>query len=984
MNNENLQLDQGGWMDEEASKHFASNLDDIINAIGIGMWDWDLVKGKIIHSGQLEWLAGYKKGEMPGGDISARDLLIHPDDRESADATIEACRVGKISNYEVEFRIRCKDGSVKWVQDRGAVASRDKDGMATRIVGMFYDVNRFKQTEESLTEKMRMLDIAAGLSGLGTVEFNVESGVLSFDNEFTKMFGYKPEELPKTSEGIYIFIHPDDVFVLQEGLGTYIAGGEKNYSQQLRILHKDGHYVWIMVTARITEWDQNDKAKRIVVGCLNVDKLIRAEQAAQKALEEERRNSETMFNVNPYMSLIIGTSFELIDCNPATLRYFGYSDKTTFTEDFVTIMQSVIPEYQPDGAKSIPFSERARYTIKHGFLEFETTLLLNESYIPMNIIMKRINFKDQFALAVYLVDVTNVKQTENLLRLQDKLLHVVNDIASRLMETELEVFDETLKDSLRRLGSELDVERVYVWKNEEIDGTLHAKRLCAWSGVSAGQYDVTDFKYETVSPDWQQNLLKMKGINELTDSIDGEVGKFLKAQNVKSLLVIPIELRGRFWGFLGFDDCENMKRVFTESEERVMRSAGMLIAAAVLRNEMMESLVAAKEAALESTRAKSNFLSRMSHEIRTPMNAIIGMTGIAGKSNDIDHIHYCIDKIDKASYQLLDIINDVLDMSKIEANKLEINNQPFDLRKTVEHVYDVVNVKMEEKHIDLSIDYKSSFERKVCSDDLRISQVLINLLSNAAKFTPEHGNVSVSISHSSAEDGKSKLHVEVKDSGIGISDEEKERLFNAFEQADGSTTRKYGGTGLGLAICKSITNMMGGDIWIQSEVGKGSNFIFEIMFEWGELLSTEESIQALAAHKNIIPTNDWSEKTILLVEDIDINREIIKAILDDTGVKIRMAIDGIDGIEVFESEEGEFDLILMDMQMPRLDGLDATRQIREIEKAEGIARVPIIAMTANAFREDVEKCLAAGMDGHLAKPIDTMEMIATLSQYLSA
>ncbi len=528
-----------------------------------------------------------------------------------------------------------------------------------------------------------------------------------------------------------------------------------------------------------------------------------------------------------------------------------------------------------------------------------------------------------------------------------------------------------------------------------------------------------------------------------------------------------------------------------------------------LQKQLEEAIVTAEEA----SRAKSDFLSRMSHEIRTPMNAIIGMTRIGMGSGDPGRKQYCLEKIDVASANLLELINQILDMSKIEANKLELVSADFDFEKLLSDICTVIGVRVGEKSQDLTVEFENDFSSWFVGDEVRISQVVTNLLSNAVKFTPEGGVIAVKTKLMERDEESSVLRVSVTDTGIGVTPEQEERIFNSFEQADGGTSRKYGGTGLGLAICKKLVNMMGGDIWVESEYGKGSSFVFTLRLKnsphKGEKnrLSAEVDKSALrvlviddaqevreyfqhilggfgiacdlaengyqavtlarqsagrgAAYnvifvdwkmpgmdgmetarrvkeeiggdplvimvssvewamiqeearqigitrfvaKPLFPSaifnaindlmrvekaeavsfgeqlGDLSGKTILLAEDVEINREIVLSLLDGTGVSVDTAENGLEALRQFRDNPDRYDLIFMDVQMPEMDGLETTARIRALDLPRAKA-VPIIAMTANVFKEDVDKCLAAGMNDHISKPIDLQELRQKMDKYI--
>ena len=402
--------------------------------------------------------------------------------------------------------------------------------------------------------------------------------------------------------------------------------------------------------------------------------------------------------------------------------------------------------------------------------------------------------------------------------------------------------------------------------------------------------------------------------------------------------------------------------------------------------KMQKELEKASKAAEAASIAKSEFLSRMSHEIRTPMNAIIGMTQIAQNSGDEERIKNCLNKIDSASKHLLALINDILDISKIEANKLELQYEVFDLGKCIDNIRSMIAIKVEERKQIFSLSVSESLPKYVIGDELRLTQVIINLLGNAIKFTPEAGTISLNVAGNSRENEECVLEVSVKDSGIGVTPEHQKKLFTPFEQGDGSITREYGGTGLGLAICKNIVELMGGGIWMDSVIGQGSTFAFTVVMQIAGDAEHEQIREVKSKHRRdqeaaIANVNDLERFTTLLVEDVDINREIVFAILEDTQIKIETAENGARAVEMFTADPEKYDIILMDLQMPVMDGIEATRRIRQmdLEKAKSI---PIVAMTANAFKEDVDKCRDAGMNDHIAKPIDSRLLMEKLANHL--
>lgn len=408
----------------------------------------------------------------------------------------------------------------------------------------------------------------------------------------------------------------------------------------------------------------------------------------------------------------------------------------------------------------------------------------------------------------------------------------------------------------------------------------------------------------------------------------------------------------------------------------VLCSLGVVLM--LILSYMLVHIQSAKMRSEEESQSKSSFLARMSHEMRTPMNAIIGITNIAKKSNDINEISTYLDKIDNSANHLLGVINDVLDMSKIESGKMELSDSVFRFNDMLDQVLTIIRFKLDEKNQNLNVQIDEDVPAFVSADRQRLAQVITNLLSNANKFTPDGGNIELSVSKIEDHEDKCKLQIAVEDDGIGISKEQQSRLFQSFEQANNSISRRYGGTGLGLVISRNIINLMNGEIWIESEQGEGARFIFTIEIGVGADQIDEHNKED---NSDIDVTDLFAGKHILLADDIEINREIIIALLSETGVVIDCVENGQEACDVFAKNPDYYDLIFMDVHMPEMDGYEATRTIRAMKTAKAQS-IPIIAMTADVFSEDVQKSLLAGMNDHVGKPINIDIVIAKMKRYL--
>jgi signal transduction histidine kinase/CheY-like chemotaxis protein len=387
--------------------------------------------------------------------------------------------------------------------------------------------------------------------------------------------------------------------------------------------------------------------------------------------------------------------------------------------------------------------------------------------------------------------------------------------------------------------------------------------------------------------------------------------------------------------------------------------------------ERTAQLQEAKRSAEGATQAKSEFLASMSHEIRTPMNAVNGLTYLALQAGPEPRLRDYLLKIRRSSEHLLGIINDILDFSRIEAGRMNIEHVPFMLDEVLEHVTGLITEKAASKQLAVNIEVEPGLSPRLIGDPLRLGQVLLNFANNAVKFTTR-GTISIRITTVGTPGEEALLRFEVSDTGIGLNAEQSARLFRSFEQAHASTTREYGGSGLGLAISKRLAELMGGEVGVASTPGVGSTFWFTARVG---IVPADE-----AAPVTTLPASDPTSiagARVLLVEDNEINREVATEMLQAFGLVIDLASDGAQAVDRVRHQP--YDIVLMDMQMPVMDGLGATRAIRRLS---GMQTLPIVAMTANAMAADRERCLAAGMNDHIAKPIDPQRLLATLLQWI--
>ena len=660
-----------------------------------------------------------------------------------------------------------------------------------------------------------------------------------------------------------------------------------------------------------------------------------------RSMEEIRLAEERMRLVIDNMPLVSNfrdRDCNILECNEEAVKMFELKDKNEYLERFFELS----PSFQPDGSCS---REKIKILTSQAFetgqLHFKWTYQkLDGEPMPCDVTMLRVKWHGQEQVLTFARDLREYYREQENARIMEQRLKAMLDASPLLCA----IFDENFiitevnQEAANLLG--LNHKDEYVDRFFELsplnqpDGSSSLEKSLAavHSALKTGKEHVEEWIHKTY---------------------DGEI--------------IPVEV---FLRRIKYD-----------------KKAVVIVYARDLRpqKEMLAKLEAAIEKEQATSNAKSRFLSHMSHEIRTPMNAIIGMTSIAKSTDDPKKRGDCLGKIEKASNHLLGIINQILDMSKIEADKFELYSHPFEFETMVNGVTSVLGVHIEEKQLNFVVELDKDIPQYIIADELRLAQVLTNLLTNAIKFTPNNGNIKLSInwlasnSHDHYANDYYTLLFEIADSGIGISQEQQARLFSAFEQAEAGTTRKFGGTGLGLVISRRIIEMMGGKIWVKSELGGGSKFIFAIRFGKDDIIGSDPQTDAEQPQEE--ENLSYRDCTILIVEDMEINREIIIALLESTEAKIECAENGAQAVEMFTAAPERYDLIFMDLQMPEMDGLTATRKIRglEMEKAK---LIPIVAMTANVFKEDIDECLAAGMNDHLGKPLDPDKVMKRLKKYL--
>jgi PAS domain S-box-containing protein len=852
------------------------------------------------------------------------------------------------------------------------LALSDDDGEVNEIQGIGLNVSEKLQMEKSKEEAIRTLSYAMTYAKMGSWNLDFISSELFLSKEFKALLAMDEEDPDKIpiDNFLHLYVVPEDFALVAEEFAKAIqhkenTGYETSFS--CRIITKQGWMRYLSVKGKVVdEQMQFGIAQDITFQKESENALLNSEQKFRLLAE----NSEDIISVHA----TDGTIWYL---SPSVTKVLGYE-----VDDIIgrTFDQYVHPE---DRHKFLTTEQVPAFTESLILQGTENSIIVryrvlrkDGTYIWLESIIKPILDENELVKLICTSrNITEQKIAQEKLRKKDHLLQAVSQAThSLLINTDL---NQAIVESIKALGSTAMVSRAFLFQNhfDSGSGSWLTSQTHEWTRKPADYRQNQEHMHNIpfgnitgiVEPLQQHQLF----VAYKSKETNGQLLDILDRAKVLSSVALPIFLKnGNFWGFVGFDETEE-EREWYEAEFAILRSYASSLAAAIERKQIEVELVQAKEMAESASHAKSEFMANMSHELRTPMNGIIGFTDLVLTTELQKSQRDYLQNVKKSAYGLLEIINDILDFSKIEAGKLLIDHTLFKLDEIIEETVDMLTLKAFEKKLEMLYRVDPTIPSQFLGDPVRIRQVVVNLLGNAIKFTGE-GEILVSIKKSSnsfQHEGKSfiKLAIEVRDTGIGIRREKLQKVFESFTQADTSTTRKYGGTGLGLTISRSLAELMGGQLTVESEPGKGSVFTLHLVLE---IANEQPEVQ--------LPQKALLEK-VLVVDDNATNRQLMQEIFGYFHIPADLAASGADAIAMVKAarqKKESYSLILTDHLMPEMDGITMVRELKKIMPGSNLPFVLMLSsLEKNVYQSEASR---AGINKFLSKPVKMHELYGAL------
>jgi len=856
-----------------------------------------------------------------------------------------------------EWKHRRKDGSAIW---QNVTLNKIEIDNKTRILAAVLDISAQKNSEMQLRqseEKYRL--IAENVTDVIWILNLTKKKFTYISPSIYALRGYTPEEAMQ--QDLNQTLTPESAKIVKESISERLPrflanpdeGLEKFYRKELRQPCKDGSIIWIETTTRYQLNKDNE------VEIIGVSRNIDERKKIEEKIRENESTLESITSSAQDAIIMINNDGNITFWNPAATHIFGYEESEAMGRN---LHKLIVPEkYHSDQKKAFKNFQKTGKGEAIGRTLKLVAVGKDNKEIPVSLSLSSLIIKDQWYAVGIMRDITEEKKAEEELYYLNKMQSMLMKIASDYINIPQELVNQAINNSLKELGEFVSADRAYIfdydWEKNICHNTYEWCREGIKSEIENLQNVPNDFINNWIEPHKQGKEICIENVSDLP--LEDATRKILWEQEIKSLITVPLMNMDNCIGFIGFDSVKSIHK-YSDREITLLKIFSEILVNIGNRKELDRRLVESKEEALLASKAKSEFIANMSHEIRTPMNSVIGFSELLQGTELNSFQKQYVDIILASGKGLLGIINDILDFSKIEAGKLDIEIIQTDLIDLIEQTTDLIKYPASEKGLELLLNIDSEIPRFAMVDPVRLRQILANLLSNALKFT-EKGEIELKALLKKIEGNRGTVQFSVRDTGIGISDDQKEKLFKAFSQADGSTTRKFGGTGLGLVISNQLTQKMGSKIEVESVPGNGSEFSFTIEIE---LTEGEELKSADISHI----------KRCLVIDDNKNNRTIMEHILTKWDIECVTCDNGFESLEIIEQGKA-FDVIVCDYYMPDIDGLETVKMMREKLNLPA-EKQPIILL--HSFSDDSQlqkKCKELGIFFRLTKPVKQAELL---------